>query len=77
MTTTHFKYDVYSLVNSKERKAADKPRFKWKSSSVNLDSEASLTVVGRPVSYHVREHAHRLIYTRCLYLYSIRVIAVL
>jgi len=46
MSTSHFKYDVFSLVNSKVRKSVDKPRFEQKSSSVNLDSgftEASVS----------------------------------
>ena len=38
MSTTHFKYKVYFLVNSKTGKSADKPWFMRKYPSVNLDS---------------------------------------
>ena len=39
LSTTHFKYDIFSLVNSKAWKSADKPWFLRKSPSVNLGSE--------------------------------------
>ena len=39
MSTTHFKYDVYFLMNSKTGKSGDKPRFMRQYPSVNLYSD--------------------------------------